>query len=527
MAGLATRFLGGDAKFDIKNFTIREITKCGMAIRTMGDGSASMEETAGRIVRYLYDRLIGEQSGERACSLVRFFVTSAFEDLDDELKDTAVALLGGIIPLPVMKCLNLLGTVGENQEWNLRSTSKGHKVIPLPSEEVVRQIPMMRNLINQMGLSVHSIVKPDSSLLLDLEQKTYNVFFVAEAVGSPHIPAQEDFVVPYGIRSVVGFGGLLPSGDVFMIIMFLKLPISKETADLFKNLSMNIKLAILEFDKKVFTLPGMLNNKQKKPGKGIIKGSSSKAEMKLLRSQLIVKEQLIEIYENSVLENTEKLYAEIATRIEVEDALKISLFQLSAAMDIARIVYFELDEEKEQFILNDGFYAFLKTSAEQEQGYLMGMNEYVKRFIHPDDSLMFYQLKEKVRSNRDRKFFTVLEHRLLCSDGEVRWVFSRSKVLKDTSGNISRVYGIIQDITERKKAEAEKEKMIIALRESLTKIKTLSGLLPICAWCKKIRDDTGYWQQLESYLGKHSSAEFSHSICPECLEKNFEDPDLK
>jgi len=82
------------------------------------------------------------------------------------------------------------------------------------------------------------------------------------------------------------------------------------------------------------------------------------------------------------------------------------------------------------------------------------------------------------------------------------------------------------EIQERKKAEEEKEKLIIELRESLARIKTLNGLLPICAWCKKIRDDAGYWQQLESYIGKHSSAEFSHSICPECLEKHFGDIDI-
>lgn len=57
------------------------------------------------------------------------------------------------------------------------------------------------------------------------------------------------------------------------------------------------------------------------------------------------------------------------------------------------------------------------------------------------------------------------------------------------------------------------------LQESLISIKTLEGLLPICADCKKIRDDDGYWQQLEAYIGKHSSATFSHSICPDCLQK--------
>ena len=246
----------GPTTYDVTNFTIREMTECGRVMRTMGKGATSMEEVAGRIVRYLHDTLIDGQTGERVCSLIRFFKTHAYEGLDDELKDFALNMLGGSVPLPETKCFTLLGTVGENQEWNLRGTSKGHQTIPLPSEEVVHQIPMMRNLIKQLGMSVRSVVKPDPVLLLDMEQKTYNVFLVPEALGSPYIPAQKEFVVPYGIKSVVGFGGMLPSLDIFVIIMFLSASISREAADIFKNLSLNIKLAVLPFEKAVFALPG-------------------------------------------------------------------------------------------------------------------------------------------------------------------------------------------------------------------------------------------------------------------------------
>lgn len=61
----------------------------------------------------------------------------------------------------------------------------------------------------------------------------------------------------------------------------------------------------------------------------------------------------------------------------------------------------------------------------------------------------------------------------------------------------------------------------VDLREALAKVKTLSGFIPICASCKKIRDDQGYWSQIESYISEHSDAEFSHGLCPECLEKYF------
>jgi PAS domain-containing protein len=73
------------------------------------------------------------------------------------------------------------------------------------------------------------------------------------------------------------------------------------------------------------------------------------------------------------------------------------------------------------------------------------------------------------------------------------------------------------DITERKRAEAEREKLILDLQDALAKVKTLSGLVPICAWCKKIRDDQGFWKQVEVFIQGHSDAVFTHGVCPECM----------
>jgi hypothetical protein len=69
----------------------------------------------------------------------------------------------------------------------------------------------------------------------------------------------------------------------------------------------------------------------------------------------------------------------------------------------------------------------------------------------------------------------------------------------------------------------ERERLIVELREALVHIKTLSGLLPICAGCKKIRDDKGYWSQVESYIARHSEATFTHSLCPDCMKKLYPD----
>ena len=72
-----------------------------------------------------------------------------------------------------------------------------------------------------------------------------------------------------------------------------------------------------------------------------------------------------------------------------------------------------------------------------------------------------------------------------------------------------------------KQADAEKSKIIKELQKALDRLKTLSGMLPICASCKKIRDDKGYWNKIEAYIEKHSEAEFSHGICPECAKELY------
>jgi hypothetical protein len=83
-----------------------------------------------------------------------------------------------------------------------------------------------------------------------------------------------------------------------------------------------------------------------------------------------------------------------------------------------------------------------------------------------------------------------------------------------------------EEIKDRKKAEKEKEKLIVELKKAVYEVKTLGGLLPICASCKRIRDDKGYWNQLESYIRQHSDAEFSHSVCPDCAKELYPELDL-
>jgi PAS domain S-box-containing protein len=106
------------------------------------------------------------------------------------------------------------------------------------------------------------------------------------------------------------------------------------------------------------------------------------------------------------------------------------------------------------------------------------------------------------------------------SEGTEHYQTSLS-LIRDAEGTVVEIVG--RNITELKRVEGERERLIRELEDALAKVKTLRGLLPICASCKKIRDDKGYWTQVEVYLRNHSEARFTHGLCPECAKKLYPD----
>lgn len=148
---------------------------------------------------------------------------------------------------------------------------------------------------------------------------------------------------------------------------------------------------------------------------------------------------------------------------------------------------------------------------------LIGMNV-VSIYEKPEDRKIF---QEKIESEGAVRNYEI---RMRKKDGTVMDSLVTFNVRADAEGGIIGYQGIIRDITESKRSQLERERLISELTEALEKIKTLRGLIPICARCKKIRDDTGYWNQLEEYIEKYSDAVFSHGLCPEC-QKLFEEED--
>ena len=239
--------------YNLASFSLADMTRCGMELRRIGSGASSMEEVADRTVHFLFQRLRDADSSMPACALVRLFVTMPFEELQPEQQQFAEGILGESPQFSGMKCLTLLASAGVEDAWNSRHHSAGHKALPLPSAESVARSPMITQLIRQLGVEVRTLLASDQRLMVEMDQHSFNVFYVPEAKGSPYIPAQSEFVVPHGIRSVLGFGGVLPSGELYAMILFTRVPIARQVAELFKTLSLNLKMALLPFvDRRTF-----------------------------------------------------------------------------------------------------------------------------------------------------------------------------------------------------------------------------------------------------------------------------------
>lgn len=213
------------------------------------DEPATVEEGAQRIVQFFYRELVDDE-GKPACALVRLFKTHPYGALDDDLQRFARNIAPEVETVADARCLVLMATEGDQPEWRSPRTSNGHRAIPLTSEEMIEKAPMIAQLFKQFGVAVSAIMRPNPSLLLDASDRAYSVFHVAEALGSPYIVAQKEFVEPFGIASVLGFGGMLASGDLFAAIMFTKVPITAAVADQFKVIGLNLKLAMLPIARK-------------------------------------------------------------------------------------------------------------------------------------------------------------------------------------------------------------------------------------------------------------------------------------
>jgi PAS domain S-box-containing protein len=136
-------------------------------------------------------------------------------------------------------------------------------------------------------------------------------------------------------------------------------------------------------------------------------------------------------------------------------------------------------------------------------------------FVHPDDRERTLKQNAAVRAGGQALSF---ENRYVCKDGSYRWL--KWNAAPDSEGSV--IYSVARDITASKKTEEERDELVRELQRALAEVKTLREILPICSYCKKVRDDENYWHTVESYISKHTDTRFSHGICPSCVAAGVE-----
>jgi PAS domain S-box-containing protein len=175
----------------------------------------------------------------------------------------------------------------------------------------------------------------------------------------------------------------------------------------------------------------------------------------------------------------------------------------------------------------DGRYLYVSPSAERLTGYraeeFLASPDLTLKITHPDDrALMAEHLRNAAQPGSK---VCTMEFRILTRGGEERWISHYCQAVYGADGRWLGQRSGNRDITERKQTEAERDRLIQDLQNALANVKSLRGLLPICAGCKKIRDDKNYWHQVDSYISKHSEATFTHGLCPDCVKKWYPELD--
>jgi PAS domain S-box-containing protein len=165
----------------------------------------------------------------------------------------------------------------------------------------------------------------------------------------------------------------------------------------------------------------------------------------------------------------------------------------------------------------NGYFKRLNPAWERTLGFTRAelMSRPFIEFVHPDDRARTLQQNGEVRTGGRALGF---ENRYLCKDGSYKWLLWNA--IPDPAGGV--IYSIARDMTAKKEAEKVREQLVHDLQAAIAEVRTLQQILPICSYCRKIRDDEDHWQTVERYISQRTDTHFSHSVCPDCFATEVE-----
>ena len=203
--------------------------------------------------------------------------------------------------------------------------------------------------------------------------------------------------------------------------------------------------------------------------------------------------------------------AELDERTRTEEALRESEASYRHLIETAQEGIWILNARDRTALVNQSMAEMLGYTTRE----MIGKSLYDFRFSedHVDTQILMSQRRQGTSGRTDMRF----RHK----DGGEVWAHLSANPIFDDEGRYLGSLGMLTDVTERRRIETEHEALIGELQHALAEVKRLGGLLPICASCKKIRTDEGYWEQVEVYIAERSDAQFSHGYCPDCARKLF------
>ncbi len=231
-----------DVQTDLSEFSLASMLRLVPPLRELSASCTSVSQFAQRVCEFLTGAFI-DDTGSPQAALVRMYGTSTFGALP-VAEQQFVARTATEVD-PGTTCLVLLGTAGAQPAWRDRTMSEGHRVIPLLDAAHVDRLPMISALLTQLGIDIQALVSARADIVLPTQDDHYRIFYVPDAVGSPVIPAQ-GFVAEHGIASAIGFGGALPGGQMYAVVLFSKVPVSLAAASLFGTVALSTSLAAVE-----------------------------------------------------------------------------------------------------------------------------------------------------------------------------------------------------------------------------------------------------------------------------------------
>jgi len=299
-------------------FTLRNLAKCSLVLRQFARNSASMQETSQKITDYIYQHFYDSDSSQNSCVLVRLFKTHPYGELDDSLQASVRSLMHNNFPPYEMKCWTLLASAGKEPQCNYADEAP-NIVIPLVNEAFVAQMPPIYERILQLGLDIPTFLGIAYEKMLKMEPKLLNIFYISSAKNSPFIAEQNSLVIPYEVKSVLGIGGLLPSGSLFMVEILFNIEIALNLAEKLNLLAVAVKTALLPFDGEV-----VFNNS---PNTQIVMANNKIVPREILEaSQLIGLSRVLDFYQDEMVRHASRLQSIIGKlKDKVEERHKQAL----------------------------------------------------------------------------------------------------------------------------------------------------------------------------------------------------------